>query len=144
MLERQPSFLKPDNLAFHFLSLASRCRFLILKLSLYLVICGNLGSCHLSIWRGESWTGGRRHFSLQHYLDIQLLFFDQLLEYAIPPPPLCTSQNIRMAIWPETNFYRTQVSLGSDLWVRFSETESIFVQTKLMTMWFWLMKIKTQ
>ena len=45
---------------------------------------------------------------------------------------------------PYPIFYWTQVSLGSDLWVRLSFTDWVqhLVQTKLM--WLWLMKIQTQ
>ena len=53
-------------------------------------------------------------------------------------------QIISMVLGDTLFNYRTQVSLGSDLWVRLSFTDSLsyLVQTKLM--WLWVMKIRTQ
>ena len=58
----------------------------------------------------------------------------------------CLTQKLVVEGIPQrrTTFYRTQVSLGSDLWVRFSLTDWLgeLLQTKLM--WLWLMNIQTQ
>ena len=58
----------------------------------------------------------RHHFKLEHQLVIMTIFCNTALR---PNHPLKIC-----GVWPNTtDFYRTQVYLGSDLWVRLSVTE---------------------
>ena len=56
--------------------------------------------------------------------------------------PMCMFGNLVFNISICVNFYRTQVSLGSGLWVPVSVTPRALVETLLM--WLWLMMIPTQ